>query len=194
MTSLDTARPSPQLGTTLIEVLVTMVILAFGMLGIAAFQAKSQVGSLESYQRAQAIMLLEDMQGRLRGNGTAAASYVTGDVLGTDDEQPGDCDALATLALRDLCEWSNGLKGAAEVKSSVKIGAMTGARGCITQIQAPDSTTGVCRPGIYLIAIAWQGLHQTIASEHLCGKDLYGIDTNRRVIAQRVAIGLPSCS
>ena len=51
-------------GLTLIEVLVTLVILVFGLLGIAAFQAKAQVGSIEAYQRAQAVVLLQDMRAR----------------------------------------------------------------------------------------------------------------------------------
>ena len=49
---------SYQRGVSLIEVLITMVVVAFGLLGLAAFQAKAQVGSIESYQRAQAAVLL----------------------------------------------------------------------------------------------------------------------------------------
>jgi type IV pilus assembly protein PilV len=53
--------PSRQRGTSLVEVLVTVIVLAFGLLGIAALQAKAQVGNLEAYQRAQAVVLLQDM-------------------------------------------------------------------------------------------------------------------------------------
>ena len=81
-------KPSPlraQSGVSLVEVLVTVVLLAFGLLGIAAFQAKAQVGSLEAYQRAQAVVLLEDMQARISGNPQFAAEYVTTTPLGTGD-------------------------------------------------------------------------------------------------------------
>ena len=57
-------NPCSERGVTLVEVLVTVVILAFGLLGIAAFQAKAQVGSIEAYQRAQAVVLLQDMRKR----------------------------------------------------------------------------------------------------------------------------------
>jgi hypothetical protein len=37
-------------------------------------------------------------------------------------------------------------------------------------------------------------MHQTKAPAATCGKDLYGADTLRRAVLERVSIGLPSCS
>jgi type IV pilus assembly protein PilV len=183
-----------QRGTTLVEVLVTMVVLAFGLLGIAAFQAKAQVGTLESYQRAQAVVLLQDLRARMAGNANAAADYVTNTPLGTGDDATDDCAALALGAARDKCEWSQELKGAAEVSGSARVGAMTGARGCVEELQAKNDAAGVCRPGLYQVTIAWQGLHPTKAPALACGKDQYGADTNRRAISVLVAIGVPHCT
>jgi type IV pilus modification protein PilV len=70
--------PRAQAGTSLIEVLVTIVILAIGLLGLAGLQSRLQVSEMESYQRAQALVLLNDMVGRIEANRTNAASYVTG--------------------------------------------------------------------------------------------------------------------
>jgi type IV pilus assembly protein PilV len=70
---------------------------------------------------------------------------------------------------------------------------MLGARGCITQVQAPDPTAGTCTPGIYLVSVAWQGMNKTTASANVCGKDLYGTDSYRRVISKQTVVGLPSC-
>jgi type IV pilus assembly protein PilV len=181
-----------QRGTTLIEVLVTVVLLAFGLLGIAAFQAKAQVGSIEAYQRAQAVVLLEDMQARMVSNGELMETYVTVDPLGVDSTEYEDCDGLAG-AERDKCEWSMALQGAAQVKGDNKLGAMAGARGCIEELQARDATDGVCQPGIYLVTLAWQGLHPTVAPALACGKDAFGPDTNRRAISARVSLGVPDC-
>ena len=186
-------RPGRQRGVSLIEVLVTMVVLAFGLLGLAAFQTKAQVGSIESYQRAQAAVLLQDMQSRLTGNTVDAASYVTGGALGTGDSLGTDCKLAAAGSARDKCEWSAALKGAAEKREGVLGGAMEGARGCVTQVQIQNTAAGVCRPAIYLVSVSWQGLHATRAPLHACGKDLYGPDTNRRTISARVAVGLPAC-
>jgi type IV pilus assembly protein PilV len=195
MATTDFPQVLSQRGTTLIEVLVTMVILAFGLLGIAAFQAKAQVGSIESYQRAQAVVVLEDLQARMHTNTANATAYVTTDPLGTDDDQPDDCsDPAFSVAERDLCEWSAMLKGSGELNASdAKVGAMEGARGCISQLQAADTTPGVCKPAIYQLTVAWQGRHPTIAPAQTCGKGLYGTDTNRRAISVRLSVGLPNC-
>jgi type IV pilus assembly protein PilV len=185
--------PRRQRGTSLIEVLVTMVVVAFGLLGLAAFQSKAQVGSVESYQRAQASVLLQDMQSRLAANSADAASYVTANPLGTGATGDADCAAAAARAARDQCEWSQALKGAGEQKGTAKVGAMQDARGCIAQVQAQNTAPGVCTPAVYLITVAWQGLHRTRAPAQACGKDQYGDDSNRRAMSVRVAVGLPSC-
>jgi type IV pilus assembly protein PilV len=189
-------RPYASAGLSLVEVLVTVVVLAFGLLGIAALQAKMQVGSIESYQRAQAVVLLDDMRARVLGNPANAADYVTATPLGTHDTtQPSDCSTLAIGAARDLCEWSQELLGAAEQNAGgTNSGAMIGARGCVEQLQAPNPAAGVCQPGIYRLTVAWQGMHETRASSLACGKDQYGPDANRRAIAVQVTIGLPSCT
>lgn len=183
-----------QRGTTLIEVLVTLVVVAFGLLGIAAFQAKAQVGSIEAYQRAQAVVLLEDLQARMSGNPAQAASYITDTPLGTDDE-PGDCTAMAAGSARDKCEWSTALLGAAELRGTAgtRMGAMLGARGCVTQLQARSETSGACAAGIYQLTVAWQGLHATQAPASTCGTGEYGDETMRRAIGLRVAVGVPHC-
>jgi type IV pilus assembly protein PilV len=183
-----------QRGVTLIEVLVTIVVLAFGLLGIAAFQAKAQAGSLEAYQRAQAVVLLEDLQARMTGNPAQVAAYVTTTPLGTGD-LPGTCSSLAFGVLRDKCEWSTALLGAAETKGTdnVKVGAMIGARGCVTQVQERSDVAGACRPGIYKLTVAWQGLHATRAPSHTCGSGQYGSETLRRAISVRLAVGVPLC-
>lgn len=181
-------------GTSLIEVLVTIIIIAFGLLGLAGLQVKIQNAEMESYQRAQGLLLMGDMVERITANRANAATYVSADVFGTGDSQPASCTALAAGSARDQCEWSNQLKGSAEKSGSASIGAMIGARGCILQIQAPDTTAGVCAPGIYEIQVAWQGMNETVASTKTCGQGLYGNDSLRRVVATQVVVGLASCS
>jgi type IV pilus assembly protein PilV len=190
-------RPSlfpSQRGLSLIEVLITLVVVAFGLLGLAAFQAKAQVGSIESYQRAAASVLLQDMQSRMVGDHADAAEYVTTTPLGTGDGLSADCSTLSG-AQRDKCEWSVALKGAAEKTSGgAQAGAMEGARGCVTEIQAKNEAVGVCTPAVYLVTVTWQGLHATKAPAEACGKNSYGADDKyRRAMSVRVAVGLPTC-
>lgn len=183
-----------QQGVTLLEVLITIVILAFGLLGLAGLQSKIQLAEVESFQRSQAIVLLSDMTERISANTANASSYVSASAYGTADSQPSSCTALAAGASRDVCEWSNALKGASETKSSAKVGAMLGARGCVVEIQAQDATTGVCKPGIYQVTVAWQGMGKTVAPSLACGQNSYGDDEYRRAIASRVVVPLMTCS
>lgn len=181
-------------GVSLIEVLITMVVLAFGLLGLAAFQAKAHVGTIESYQRAQAAVLLQDMQSRLSGNSAKAAEYLTATPLGTSSTVGSNCAAAAAGSARDLCEWNAALQGAAERRGTANAGAMQGARGCIEEVRAKNEAPGVCIPAVYLITVAWQGMHPTRAPSQACGRNQYGADTHRRVVSARVAVGLPSCT
>lgn len=174
-----------QRGATMIEVLVTIVILTFGLLGLAGLQARLQVSEMESYQRAQALILLEDMANRITTNRAAAASYVTGSPLGAGITCP-TATSSSPLQQKDVSEWCEALKGAAETAGSSKVGAMIGARGCVESSIANE----------YLVTVAWQGLAPISAppASVACGKDEYngGACTNdrcRRAITTIVRIG-----
>lgn len=185
---------SRQHGSALLEVLVSMIIAALGVLGFIGLMNKSMLGEVEAYSRAQATMLLSDMAERLNANRGNAASYVGTGIIGTGDAWPRDCSTQATIAARDICEWSNELKGAAETKSSGNVGAALGARGCIEQLQAPNTSPGVCSPGIYRVTVAWQGLHSTKAPAIDCGTSaLWGGAAYGRSASLRVVVGLPTC-
>ena len=69
-----------QCGVTLIEVLVAVVVTVIGLLGMVALQMRAYTTETESYQRAQAAILLEDMASRIRANNDNAAAYVTNDI------------------------------------------------------------------------------------------------------------------
>ena len=178
---------------TLIEVLITLVIIAIGVLGLAALQGRSHLSAVESAQRAQAVALINDMASRININRAHAEEYGTVTPLGTGTADA-DCTALAAGAARDQCEWGELLKGAAEVRGSTKTGAMIGARGCIEVVQTADPAATVCRPAIVRITTAWQGLVESSAPTLSCGEGDYGDDdTLRRAVATEVVIGLPKC-
>lgn len=192
-------------GFSLLEVLVTILILAFGLLGLASLQLRMAAANSEAYQRAQAAALLADMVERVRasadvGSGTIAAGYLTGATpAGTgDSNSTSDCTTLAVGAARDMCEWSHALKGSGETSGGNKAGAMVGGRGCISQVQAANPGLNICTPGVYAVVVAWQGLSPTVAPLSsgwaACGSGLYGSnDALRRVLSARVVIPLPGC-
>ena len=169
-------------GFSLIEVLVTIVILTIGLLGLAGLQFRALTSQMESYQRSQALILLKDMADRIDNNRVNAASYVTTTPLGTGSAS---CTATGAGSAGDLCEWNNALLGAAELDSAGnKVGAMIGARGCVYQIVAAAS--GV--PGQYVVSVAWQGLNNTATPAVNCGQNQYGNEALRRVVSLPLSI------
>lgn len=189
-TRLDRPCRYRERGLTMLEVLITIVILAFGLLGIAGLQGRMQVAEIEAYQRAQAIVLLQEMIDRINANRKNAASYVTASALGTGNDVE-DCSALPATprAAVDLCEWSNALLGASEKKADDSpIGAMIGARGCVTTATSPNPA--FTTPQEFMVAVVWQGLAPTAApATTTCGSGSYSPDTTRRAIVARVMIG-----
>lgn len=67
-----------QSGLTLIEVLVSMLILGGGLLVLAGLQANSLKASDDAAQRAHALFIAQDLFGRMRANslGVANGAYV----------------------------------------------------------------------------------------------------------------------
>ena len=194
MLSIRHLGPARSRGTSLVEVLVTLVILAFGLLGVAGLQTKIGVAEMESYQRAQALLALSQMTERMSANTTQATGYVTAGTVGTGDAQPADCSGIAPGPNHDVCEWSNTLKGASESRSGANAGGMLGARACITQLQAPNPALGVCTAGVYQVSVAWQGMLATATPALACATGLYGAnDAYRRVVAATVSVATTSC-
>jgi type IV pilus assembly protein PilV len=177
-----TSLAASERGATLIEVLVTIVILTFGLLGVAALQVRMQLAQAESYHRSQAVLLLQDMVDRVNANRNDALNYVTPAALGTGNTIQ-DCTGL-TGAARDHCEWNNALLGTAEsTASGQQAGGMIDARGCITNVVA-------AMPREFVVAVTWQGLSPTVApTSTTCGQGLYGNEQMRRALVARVTIG-----
>jgi type IV pilus assembly protein PilV len=185
-----------QFGLTLIEVLVTVVVLLIGLLGMAVLLANSQKTESESYQRAQALMLLQDMATRISANRAVANCYAITDA-GTGEPFMGTGSALGpatppacgigtpaayTLAVQDLLDWHALLLGATETLDGSQVGTLTGARGCVTE-DATDPNNPV-----YTISVAWQGLIETAEPDDTCGEGAYGNDRLRRVVSMAVQI------
>jgi type IV pilus assembly protein PilV len=180
-TPLRTGR-ARQRGVTLLEILITMLILAFGLSGLIGMQMKAQTAQSDAYQRAQALLLVQDMAARLSLNKANAASYVTTTPLGAADV---DCTGK-TGADRDQCEWNNALRGASERLSGNNVGAMVNGLGCIAKIG-----TG---PDTYQVTVAWQGTSDLAAPTLACGSGSYPRETLRRAIGAIVSVPCLTCT
>ena len=162
----------------MIEVLVTIVIIAFGLLGMAGLQVRLQASELESYQRSQALLLLNDMASRIATNRNNAASYLIAASSPLGAGMATCPSTTSTVAQRDLGEWCNALQGAAETTNSgaTKMGAMIGGRGCV-EVTGSD----------YLVTVAWQGMTPIAAppTSVACGANSYDGATGSACVSDR---------
>lgn len=169
-----------QSGFSLIEVLITLIILAIGLMGLAGLQNRMLNAEFESYQRSQALMLAEDMVSRIRSNPAAAraSNYSGNTVYGTGNTLWDDaCDPANTTTF-DLCSWSEALKGASVTLNDVEetqVGTMIGARGCIETVSGSATSEVVLR-----VTVAWQGFSPTVAPALTCGQGSFGADDSMR--------------
>ena len=163
-------------GYVMLEVLVTIVILVFGLLGLAGFQMRTSVAEQEAYQRVQALILAQDMVERIYANRGSAATYVQDDI-GSSGTKRDDCGDLSGKD-KDICEWHNALIGASESLSGSTVGTLLGGQGCITAGATNE----------YIVTVVWQGLVRTVAPGATCGQNDYGNDTLRRAVSMRVQI------
>jgi type IV pilus assembly protein PilV len=115
MTSVRSARGKDS-GFTLIEVLVSLLILAIGLLGVAALQFRGLQYNHDAYMRSQINVLAYDIADRIRLNADNAASYIDNyttqlppdptDLTATNN---GCDDTAAASAANDLACWYDSL-------------------------------------------------------------------------------------
>ena len=169
----------------MIEVLITFVVLLVGLLGLIGLQARTQQAELESYQRGQALVLLQDMVDRMNANRTRIEEWRVHD--GNDDaagrrhrggrlHAGGRGRGARQMRVGQFAEWRGGTRH----RRPNLIGAMLGAtrlrRLRTIASELPDSSgTAIAGTGIHRITVAWQGVSKgaTALAANLCGEDLY---------------------
>jgi type IV pilus assembly protein PilV len=169
-----------QAGFSMIEILVTMLIVAFGLLGLAGFITRGNALGVDSNQRARALALLDDMAERIRNNKTIAPNYVSAAVRGGD---VADCSGLSAAAL-DLCEWNNVLYGTNDALSSGASQTLR-FRGCVTQPYAGQP--------VYVVTVAWAGSLSGTPPADACGAGEFSDDNHRRMVRTQVRAACLTC-
>ena len=120
-----------QSGFTMVEVLVALVVLAIGLLGIAALYLSSLQSGRTAIYRTQAITLAADLADRIRMNRTAQAAYGTAfadvEAMVATCSTTGGCSD-ADLASTDLANWKDELadqlpNGQGQVVVTLPVGA-----------------------------------------------------------------------
>lgn len=104
--ALLSSMPRHAHGMSLIEVMVSVLVLAVGLLGVAAMQSLALRGGQGSLESSQAVMATSSIIESMRANSANAPSYVY-DGTGSCATVPG---AGSSLRDRDLNSWVTDLK------------------------------------------------------------------------------------
>lgn len=100
MHKTNLSRSRSQRGVSLVEVLVTVVVISVGLLGVSALHLTSLRNSFDSNSRSKATWLAHDIADRMRANRNAARSGNYTIAIGTSPSG-------TTIAATDLIGWKN---------------------------------------------------------------------------------------
>ncbi len=184
-------------GYTLLETLVSLFVLALGLLGLAGLQSRASIAEMEAYQRSQALVLAQDMVERITANSSALRADIDNGTALTVYKTTQNSTAVGSTvqtctgsgAAFDLCEWGNQIAGAAgKAADKGGLGTLGTGRGCVRQ---PDATD----PYLYLVVVSWQasGASKAPPSSVDCGTadaaaPLHTSETQRQAVAVTVRI------
>ncbi len=128
--ALGPGRRASVVGLSLIEMLIALLVLSFGLLGVAGLQAVSLKNNQSAFLRTQASFWAYEVIDRMRANRENAlnGAYNMGD---PEDPDSGDSIPTAeTTATADLTAWRAAL---ADLPSG---------------LGAVDCAAGICRVGV----------------------------------------------
>jgi len=175
-----------QCGFSLIEVLISLLVISVGLLSIASLQLLSKRSTYDAAQRTTAALLAGDMLSRMRNNRGALISYLPDQPIGSAPlaapatlcEDGTTCTA-EELATWDLWQWKQLLDG-------LQAQSEEGAAGGLVSPLACFSGPAFGGNGTYTLAIAWRGMTPATSpgsSDCGAGSGNYGdADEYRRVL------------
>jgi type IV pilus assembly protein PilV len=180
-----------QRGFSLIEVLVSTLVVSVSVLGMASVQVTAKRVGHEAVQRTSATSLTMDLIERMRSNPQALSSYVTTGIGGgsiTVEPTP-DCSddgtngcTFAELAAHDLWEWEQAIDGISETRlvggDPVSVGGLLNPTACVA-----------ANGGEVAVSLAWEG-YQSISNptSDTCGSglDKYGTEDSKRQVLSMI--------
>jgi type IV pilus assembly protein PilV len=130
-----------QYGVALLEVMISVLILAIGLLGLAQLQATTLKHNESAYLRSQASTLAANILDRMRANqlATQAGNYN----FALSDTPPVSPSLLADI---DTVEWLN----------NIRLFMPAGSSGAISCIDSVNTDALACTEGsLHTVTISW---------------------------------------
>lgn len=124
-------------GVSLVEILVSVVIIAVGLLGIAAMQSMALRGTQSSLESSQAVIQTNSIMEAMRANRANAAQYNTAGMVCAPP-------AGGTLAQNDQRDWITALKSSiGQPGDATTCGQISGCPGaCVVTVRWDDARAG----------------------------------------------------
>ncbi|MFK3977075.1 type IV pilus modification protein PilV [Shewanella vesiculosa] len=176
-------------GFSLIEVMVSLVILVIGLIGIFNLHIISKQGSFESFQQTQASYYANDIINRMRINTSQLATY-NGTYTGSTIVSAKSCDVAVganvictNIETRnwDLFQWERAFLGTSEKSSdNTNVGGLDSPTACIS-VNAPNVTVVITWKGVRTSSDGAEGQANVV-------KDCGSSSDRRRTLAINTAI------
>ena len=152
-------RFSPQIGVSLIEMLVALIVFSIGLLGIAGLQTVSKQANFEGLQRTTAAQIANGLLEEIRTNADAVGIYLAAGDIGNGSfaaEPAPNCSGATTCnadqkAAHDLWQWEQMLDGNLETNGG---GSGTGGLVMPTLCLTGPALAGA---GVYRVTVVWRG-------------------------------------
>ena len=143
------APPNRSRGFTLVEVMVSLVVLSIGLLGIAKLVMVSSHSNDSAYMRGQATALAYEILDRMRANPAGALAHNYDIAFNTMPAAPTSCDGTvvvctpAQIAAWDLYTWTQHMTSATNTTVPVvRNGALPAGTGrIVTSATSPVTAT-----------------------------------------------------
>ncbi|WP_285164685.1 type IV pilus modification protein PilV [Shewanella goraebulensis] len=175
-------------GFSLIEVMVSLVILTIGLVGIFNLHIVAKRGSFESFQQTQASYYANDIINRMRMNRSELINY-QGSYSGTTSAPAKACDVnvggnsiCTSVETRvwDLYQWERMFQGDSEQSSGTNVGGLDSSVACI-DINGRDVTVVMTWRGVRASS---DGLSEASSFAKSCGTS----NDRRRALVIETAI------
>ena len=168
-----------QRGLSLIELMVSLVILVVGLVGIFNLHLISKRGSFEAFQQTQAAYLANDIVNRMKLNRSELSSYAgtySGVRTAVKSCETNICTTSETLSW-DQYQWDQPLIGTSERVGSQNVGGLDSAIACITE-----------NAGAVSVTITWRGIRELSSSAKASSDCGHSLGKRRRVFALNTMI------
>lgn len=155
-----------EIGNSLVEVLVAVIVLSVAALGAAGMQITSKKATHEAQQRFIATYLANDMMEKIRNNPSAQATYAEGDLTGATiaSAPETNCSDGNTCSSEELAHYDRWLWEQALVKNLIE------PTGCIT----------IDADRLIKIVVVWWGAEAL--ESHGAGNDCGSVGEHRRSV------------